>query len=562
METHNSLLHACIEYIQNGYSIIPLGRDKKPLIEWKQYQTKKADIVEVASWLEKFPEMQVGIVTGAISNLVVVDVEAGGDTSIFPPTRMAKTGGGGYHLYYTHPQHQIKNGVRVADLTDIRGDGGYVVAPPSVSNKGSYEWVNHEPMALYPEETVRSLSQVSTEKLVQTGDRNSSAAKVMGELINLHPHDHTLVWSLLSDWNKTQVAEPLDEEELKSVFTSITKLNETERKEHTLALKPFTLEELYNEELPPIEWLVDGLIPLGVMGAITGESNSYKSFLTQAMAQAVATNTSFLEHFTVKAGTVLIIDEENNRRIINKRFRDMGVSGHSNIYFLSQTGLMLDNRYHLDALKRLVDELNPNLVIFDSLVRFHNRDENSSSEMRHIMKSMQALVNESRTVIFIHHHKKAQGSMQSSGSAGVRGAGDIFNALDFHLSIKRNSQTLTVHQHKLRIQAEMKPFNVAVGTSPHISFTYNGEDTSRQDAIEEIKHRIYGLLFDAAGEEISRPDIIKETGVSQKLVDEGLKQLTEKNLIEYRAGAHGKHMYRLLTSSEVVAEENNDEIPY
>ena len=64
------------KYINLGWSIIPVEpKGKKPLIEWKEFQTRRASEVELRSWLQKWPEMNLGIVTGNISNLVVVDLD-------------------------------------------------------------------------------------------------------------------------------------------------------------------------------------------------------------------------------------------------------------------------------------------------------------------------------------------------------------------------------------------------------------------------------------------------------------------------------------------------------
>jgi hypothetical protein len=314
----------------------------------------------VKEWFENYPDPQIGIVTGAISGIAVIDVEAEGSIDPFPETAMVHTGGGGFHLYYKHPGRPIKNGVRVAPLTDIRGDGGYVVAPPSSSTKGLYSWIRTPEeieMPLYPEELVRTNTQVSLElpkettNLVPTGERNTAATVEIGRIVSRLPEEmwQEVAWPAIVLWNNTKLSEPLPLPELQKVFTSITAQRKSELAESDVTLKPFTLRELYAQEFPPIQWLVKDMVPLGVLGAITGESNSFKSFLTLALAQSVATETDFLGHFKTIQGKVLIIDEENNRRIIEKRFKDMGIEAHDNIVFLSQTGIQLDKTTHQNA---------------------------------------------------------------------------------------------------------------------------------------------------------------------------------------------------------------------
>ena len=560
-----------VHYLKQGYSLIPVNTEKKPLVKWREYQRRQPTQDELAGWALQFPDMQLAIVTGAISGLVVVDVEAGGDHTQFPDTLMAKTGGGGYHLYYKHPGHPVKTDAKqVGELVDIRGDGGYVVVAPSISTKGEYEWLSdpfRTKKAPYPGEIIESLRQIHSEKLIAPGERNVAATQKAGEILAQLPNqaDRAKAWEQLQEWNQTALTEPLEDSELQKVFISISGREEGTKK-GGITLKPYTLKELYAEKYPPIEWLVDGLVPIGMLGAITGESSSYKSFLTQVMAQAVATNTPFLGEFggTV-TGKVLIIDEENSRRIINKRFHDMGIEAHDNIVFLSQTGLQLNEENHMEALQRVVDEVQPVLIIFDSLVRFHGLEENSATEMGKVMRWLRSFVKDSRSVVFIHHHKKTQGPGTTSGSSGVRGSTDIFNALDFHLGVKKNGVTITVTQHKLRIDKEAEPFKVLVdGIGQAISFTYSGRDTTHDDRINEAKQLILSLLHDAAGEEVMRKELADKCGVTSAAFTEALNQLHEEEEIVRRTGAHNAHLYSLPGPSDetVDSAEETEEVPY
>lgn len=95
----------------------------------------------------------IGIVTGAASGNAVIDVDAGGEATLaelerkhgpLPATVAARTGGGGRHIHFKHPGFPIKNDVkrRLGPGLDVRGDGGFVVAPPSLHASGNYyEWL-------------------------------------------------------------------------------------------------------------------------------------------------------------------------------------------------------------------------------------------------------------------------------------------------------------------------------------------------------------------------------------------------------------------------------------
>jgi hypothetical protein len=96
----------------------------------------------------------VGILTGRESGLVVIDVDVrhGGDTSLealeaaydrLPATLTAHSGGGGRHLYFQHPGGHIPTSAQLGGFSglDVRADGGYIVAPPSLHQSGQqYRW--------------------------------------------------------------------------------------------------------------------------------------------------------------------------------------------------------------------------------------------------------------------------------------------------------------------------------------------------------------------------------------------------------------------------------------
>ena len=138
------------DYLHDKLSVIPVGKDKRPLISWKEFQTRFATEEEVDKWFDEYPDAQIGIVTGKISNLTVVDIEKGGDTSFLPQeTLIIQTGGGGWHYYFKYADG-IMNSARIRELVDIRSEGGYVVAPPSETTKGFYVVLQTEELLDFP----------------------------------------------------------------------------------------------------------------------------------------------------------------------------------------------------------------------------------------------------------------------------------------------------------------------------------------------------------------------------------------------------------------------------
>lgn len=135
------VLAAGIIYVSKfGLSVIPIGKNKVPAVEWKKYQNEYVTVGQLIDW----PKVGLGIVTGAISNLVVIDCESEEDARWFwvnrgksPSVVKSKRG---YHFYFKHPGERVMNDTKVENRYDVRGDGGYVMAPPSRHSNGNYSW--------------------------------------------------------------------------------------------------------------------------------------------------------------------------------------------------------------------------------------------------------------------------------------------------------------------------------------------------------------------------------------------------------------------------------------
>lgn len=140
-------LKAALYYKQNlGYSVIPVGLLKKPLIEWKEFQNRLPTDEEIVKWWTKTPDANIGVVTGKISGVIVIDIDSQDAVTeaekyfpITPKTVRSRTPRG-MHLWFTWPGFEVENRAGFLPGCDIRGDGGYVVVPPSQNSTGRYTW--------------------------------------------------------------------------------------------------------------------------------------------------------------------------------------------------------------------------------------------------------------------------------------------------------------------------------------------------------------------------------------------------------------------------------------
>jgi hypothetical protein len=240
-------------YLARGWCILPLrARSKRPLVSWEPLQSALPSVEQVVDWFRRWPDANIGIVTGETSNLVVLDIDPkhGGDVSLerlerrfgpLPTTIEATTGGGGRHLYFAHPGGLTRNRTGLAQGIDLRGDGGYIVAPPSIHPSGRpYAWAagrSPEEVALaalprwilLPSGGVRARRTLSDWRRlvhdgVPAGQRNSSIASLAGHLL-WHQVDPEVLLELLLAWNRMRCRPPLEDAEVAQVVANIVRLH-------------------------------------------------------------------------------------------------------------------------------------------------------------------------------------------------------------------------------------------------------------------------------------------------------------------------------------------------
>jgi|tagenome__1003787_1003787.scaffolds.fasta_scaffold20989793_11 hypothetical protein len=125
-----------------NWSVIPVRVNSKvAAVSWKKYQTDLMGKGEVETVFAD-GALNVALVTGELSGVVVVDADdykAKGGTITLASPLFATTPRGGRHLYFRHNK-AVQNSVNADQAVDVRGDGGYVLLPPSVIDGKRYSW--------------------------------------------------------------------------------------------------------------------------------------------------------------------------------------------------------------------------------------------------------------------------------------------------------------------------------------------------------------------------------------------------------------------------------------
>jgi len=210
------------------------------------------DASVIQGWWQTWVGANVGIATGAPGPVVLdIDPRHGGDEALedlqskhgrLPDTVECLTGGGGRHIYFCAPPQPVRNSAgQLGPGLDVRGVGGYVVAPPSLHSCGrSYEWecssrpneVDLAPVPgwlmtlICPELAGPPAARPASEwqRLASTdapeGERNSRLAQLTGLLLRRHVEPHVVV-ELVMGWNRGRCKPPLSDAEVVAVVESI-----------------------------------------------------------------------------------------------------------------------------------------------------------------------------------------------------------------------------------------------------------------------------------------------------------------------------------------------------
>jgi hypothetical protein len=260
-------LNAALYYARRGWPVFPLHYPTKSGCSCKNPQcssvgkhplTKNGfkdattDEKVVRMWWRKWPDANVGIVTGKESGFIALDLDPRheGDESIrklekrygrMPETIESLTGGGGRHILFSHPGKRIKVmnsaglGGKYPGL-DIRGDGGYIVAPPSNHLSGNkYKWEpSHSPidveLARIPDFLLKLISdkkrRISTISevgdIIPEGERNVILTSIAGSMRRRGLTEEE-IYAALEKVNINRCRPPLPDEEVRHIAKSIMK---------------------------------------------------------------------------------------------------------------------------------------------------------------------------------------------------------------------------------------------------------------------------------------------------------------------------------------------------
>lgn len=545
------------------------------------------DLSVINEWFTRWPNANIGIATGKLSGVVVLDVDPrhGGNVALeelekkhgkLPVTVESITGGGGSHLFFRYPGITIRNSAgKVGSGLDVRGDGGYIVAPPGSHLSGNnYCWkdgfvVGEMTLAEIPEWLKELMLGNGNTKVTAThgekinhpgwvsealsnmseGNRNDTFTKLTGKC-HRGGLSHEDIVSLLEP-HAEKVDFPLQELETlvggvckryPNSFTSSLSPNECE---DVKLLQPVCLANCLEPKDTP--YLIESLCPEGHMTVMYADGGIGKSLLAIAIAQAVATGTPFLGYETKKK-PVLYLDWELHQaphlRRAYKIARGVGdTKPAADFYYLNPPktikGLIPD-------LKKMISEQGFGLLIIDSVGAAAGMNAESAQDVVELFQELNSL---GVTILAIDHQSKIQEG-QNYKNKTIYGSVYKYNLARsvFQLckqpSLDADVIRLVIKPTKNNFGCMVDPFGVAISFDGTV--IYIESDSVELDFCTNSKEKIIQYLKENGPK--TKAEIAKDLNIRIGTVGNALTALKTKGGI-YECGKVGRTPQYNLTDS-------------
>lgn len=242
------MVNEALAYAKRGWYVFPCGAGKDKKAPLTQHGLKDASVsdIQIKEWWGKWPDAAIGIVTGKVSGITVVDIDPrhGGDRSLteleakhgdLPPTAQVLTGGSGGHFYFNYTA-KIKTTSNLFPGIDIRNDGAYVIAPPSVHITGNkYQWLADQspdelPLALVPDWLMpQNKATQPLPAIIEHGGRNTLLASLAGSM-RKRGASQRAIYKALQEENVSRCIPPLEAREINAIASSVAKYDPAPRK--------------------------------------------------------------------------------------------------------------------------------------------------------------------------------------------------------------------------------------------------------------------------------------------------------------------------------------------
>lgn len=624
----NDTKEAALEYAAFGLAVFPVippmengekSAGKKPYISnWQKEATSNKE--KITEWWTKWPAANIGIATGRKSQgLVVIDLDIDDNKGIngyetlkewqnehgeLPETWQSITGRGGYHLFYFDIEPH-KNRVGLYEGVDIRGEGGYIIAPPSVHANGHrYEWEQWREDGVNvarvdglvrkfingPEPQREESQNFHEPEKIPSGKRVSSLIRLVGSLKAKGLENDSIMAAVKAE-NEAKCIPPLSDHELtKEVFPALKRGWKTERSYTTTtehgkvtpkAVHSLDMLSINDVEEKTPEWLISGYIPRHQITVMAGDGGAGKTTAWCDIAGSVSSGRPcFLERaipedFAVREpGKVLFFSSEDSPEYTLKSRLIKAGANLKNIFTISlKDERFAEIKFNSDLLEQLIAYHKADLVIFDPIQSFIPPDiqMGQRNAMRSCLNPLIGLGEKYGTTFLVIVHANKQ-----SGVYGRKRIADSADIWDIARSVMMIGNT--AEQGIRYISHEKSNYGM---TSDSVLFSINDGKietkgyTTKKDrefvsesvynvkqapAKEAAKEFIIESLQEGQKEASELNELAQILGISKSAMREAKAELKKEQIIKMKSagfGAEKKWYISLVEGAHIPSEKTN-----
>ena len=579
------------EYVNNGWSILPVKpEEKRPyMTNWLQYTKTRAPMQTVENWFKSLSGAGVGAVTGRISNMVVLDVESWCKTPIeellkkYPTQLIARSGSGGWHLYYQYPTgvSKVSNRVGLFEGADLRADGGFIVLPPTRHPNGHmYQWVQKGVPGAFPRPFLELESRptiqnegwiVEALRGVSEGGRNDTCARLAGYFFK-KGMTADIVEALLIDWNERNDP-PLPAREVRTTLRSI-------ERSHSGADTQFTSVQFENDQTQEeekestfdvmkmtdyvrgyggdgVSWLVSDWLPDASITFLVSPPESYKTWILLDLAVSVSAGVPFLGQFPVNnVGPTLIIQQEDSHSGLTDRLaliveQKLGLNAKIEgdvwqvpyipdlpIYIHPSRMLRFDNKKVIEELEKQIETIRPKVIMIDPLYSTTSSTDNYMSDLANQMMVLKAWRDKYGCSFVIAHHSKKNLDPDSTAREDSWGSQFLNAFLEAGWQVRRNPRLaqneIVVRRHS-KVMGNQKPIALTfdISTKYPLKYAVTARGYEAAPSNPEFRQPAQANLLDIlSGEDLTQTDLCNRTGKGRSTISRQIRQLEAAGLVE------------------------------
>jgi Bifunctional DNA primase/polymerase, N-terminal/AAA domain/Primase C terminal 1 (PriCT-1) len=544
-----------LEIRVKGFPIFPVEpRGKTPLVPWKPYQEKLPSEAQVRNWWHQWPDANIGMATGHLSQLLVIDVDSPEAFNIlvkvYPDiirTSWAQTGRG-WHFYFKWEEGIPNSAGVLAPGIDVRSEGGFVVLPPSVHANGEmYQWLNGRvpkplPVALkeplrgpHKEKPNAAFGEQKSARILQ-GQRNQTLTSLSGTMRKRGMSGEAIEAALIAE-NECRCDPPLPEDEVKRIASSVARYHPSNQPPIGDEVRDGT-EIIWAKDVPPpgegeeIESLWGPFLYPASLHLLAGEAGIGKTTFGYNLVIRLAKGEFFAGLLPARPLRVLYYDLETPPLLFKKK-----------LHLISDDtppdGLAFTRTFNVNKAKKLIQEHCFDVLVIDTANEaFDTREEEDNAEANRQMRQLRLIIKETGVAILVFYHMAKEPSQK--GVYRTRGASARPAAADVVLNLERigtrrqlteNGETLI---EIIRLEAAKNRWdekaNLTLMKIGKDRFEIAEADTPIDQSQQGIVEALILELLPCEPESVETKKILEETrkeGFSRPTVERVLKKLTD-----------------------------------